>query len=211
MYKHSSNKQPNYFSSKGEEVDSIYPIKAGVIVNLPAFNYFLKLICNLAVQKFGPYTPIALLVLSSPRWNRLQVEDITQYAFETLKVSGLSIVPTALTASYAYASSDTLVIDVGFDKTEITPINDLAIIEHAQKTIDFGGSHINSTLKKYLSDLSEKQIDCLKRSPIYEVVAEDEEGNSLFAPPADSGNAEEEGIIDVAAIVSSGRTREDFR
>ncbi|CAN6603674.1 actin-like protein Arp9p [Trichomonascus vanleenenianus] len=206
------DKSQEYFSSKGEESEAVYPIQHGRIVNLAAFNYLLKLIYKLAKQKLGEMTHIPLIVFSGNRWTRLQIEHITQYAFETMNVAAFSIVPNALAATFAYGLADSLVVDIGYETTEITPVNEFMVVEHAKKVIDYGGQDINVELKKLLPKLSDKQIEELKRSHIYEVLNEDDTKNSWFALNAAAGGEreenEEDGVVDIAAIVSSGRARE---
>lgn len=210
VYRHGTN--PNWFSSKGEDSQAIYPIQGGRVVDVDALNYLLKLVYRLAQNLLGQYAAIPMLVLSSCRWDRLTVERITQYAFETIKVTGFTIIPSALAATFAYGLSDSLVIDIGKDKTEITPINEFQVVDSAREAVDVGGNTINESLSKLLPDLDTKQIESLKRSQIYEVLNETDTKNSWFALNASNGsgggNDEEEGVVDVAAIVASGRTRE---
>ncbi len=127
--------------------------------------------------------------------------------FETLNIPAFTVVPNSLCASFAYGlQSCTCIVDIGFEKTEITPIVEFCPVEHATITINYGGSSINKSLSKLLPNLDPETIDELKKSEIYEILNSiDAAKNSfLFAnhPP------EDEGIIDVAAIVTSGNTRE---
>uniref|UniRef100_A0A060T483 ARAD1C02574p n=1 Tax=Blastobotrys adeninivorans TaxID=409370 RepID=A0A060T483_BLAAD len=210
VYRHATN--PKWFSSSGSEENAIYPIKSGAITDVDAFNYLLKIVHKAALNKFGSMVAVPLLLVSSPRWKRRQIEQITQYVFETMKVPGFTIIPNALAAAFAHGLSDALVIDVGKDKTEITPINESAVVEHAQRVIDIGGSDINHHLGKSLPDLTPSQVESLKCSSIFEVLNEYDTKNSWFAlntqPVEQNRGEEDDGVVDVAAIVSSGRTRE---
>lgn len=247
VYSHPKHIGENFFSSKGEEKDAIYPIKAGKIVNLPAFNYLLyevlififtrfffffsliriinhhffkyrKLIYRAVINSLPRLNPpplTAILLLTSHQWSRLQIEHITQYIFETLNVPAFATIPTSLCASFAYAVQSAIVIDIGKDKTEITPIVEFAPVGVSQRTIPYGSSSINSQLKKKLPKLTDIQIEALKRSDIYQVLSEEATKSSWFGINDPHGiskpsakNDEEEGVVDVAAIVTSGRTRE---
>lgn len=210
VYRHASN--PKMFSSKGTEENAVYPVKKGRIVDVDAFGYLLKLIYRLAQSQLGSHAAVPMLLLSCCRWDRFTMERITQYAFETIKVTGFTIIPSALAATYAHGLSDSLVIDVGKEKTEITPINEFQVVEHARQCVDYGGQTINESLSKLLPDLDAGQVEALKKSPVYEVLNESDTKNSWFALNANetgnTGNEEEEGVVDIAAIVASGRTRE---
>jgi actin-related protein 9 len=138
------------------------------------------------------------------------MEIITQYMFEVVHVPGFAIVGSALAASYAHALQDCLVVDIGKTRTEISPVLEFAVVEHAQRSIRYGGQCINDELAGFLPDLTAQQIEDLKRSSIYEVLNEDDTKNSWFGlnPPQSQPTTEEDGVVDIAAIVSSGRTRE---
>jgi actin-related protein 9 len=183
----------------------VYPIRNGAIVDQKAFHYFIKLVYKSIAR---PGYPTALLLASSSRWTRPQIELLTQYVFETVRVPGFSLVPSGLAAAFAFALQDALIIDIGHGKTEITPVLEFAVVSQAQKVIDFGSSNINLELSKLLPELTVQQIEDLKKSPIYEVLSEDDTKNSWFGQQETNRSTEEDGVIDVAAIVASGRTRE---
>lgn len=153
----------------------------------------------------------AVLLLTSEPWSRLQVEGITQYVFEHLRIPAFATLSTALSAAFAYGVQDALVIDIGKDKTEITPIVEYTPVTLSQTTIPYGGSAINKALASVLPDLSAGQIEALKKSDIFEVLSEDAAKTSWFGING-TGDApdskEDDGVVDVAAIVTSGRTRE---
>lgn len=163
------------------------------------------------LPKVNPPPLTAILLLTSERWSRLQTEGITQYVFETLRIPAFATLSTALSAAFAYAAEDALVIDIGKDKTEITPIVEYGAVTISQRTINVGSSSINKTLAAALPDLTPTQIELLKKSDIFEVLSEDAAKNSWFGTNT-SGDGpdskEDDGVVDVAAIVTSGRTRE---
>lgn len=154
----------------------------------------------------------AILLLTSEPWSRLQTEGITQYIFEHLRVPAFATLSTGLAASFAYAVQDALVIDIGKDKTEITPVVEYTPVTLSQRTIKYGSSSINKALAKTLPDLTADQIEALKKSDIFEVLSEDAAKNSWFginnSNTIPDSSKDDEGVVDVAAIVTSGRTRE---
>ncbi|ODQ63705.1 actin-like ATPase domain-containing protein [Nadsonia fulvescens var. elongata DSM 6958] len=203
--------EKNYFSSKGDESNVIYPLKAGKIVNLPAFLYLLKMIHKTVSQTILPnaVSNIAVLLVSSSQWSRLQTETITQFIFENIQVPAFTIIPEALAGAFAYGLQDLCVVDIGKDKTEITPILDFSVADHARLVVNKGSSSINAQLQEKLPHLEAYQIEDLKKSDIFEILSEDARKSSWFAlNETGAPEGEEEGVIDVAAIVASGRVRE---
>ncbi|ANB12794.1 Arp9p [Sugiyamaella lignohabitans] len=199
------------FKSTGVEKDAVRPIVASKIVDLAALNYFIKLIYKSATKPVASYIPPALLLVTPSQWTRGQIESITQYAFETIQVTGFTLIPTCQVVAYAHNTPFSLIIDIGKERTEISPISDFQVVENAVITIPYGGDSITSEITKLLPDLSWEQAEDLKKSPIYEVLSEDDTKNSWFGLNPDASednNLEDDGVVDVAAIVASGRTRE---
>lgn len=157
-------------------------------------------------------------------------ERVTQFAFEKLKVPGFAIYDSALASLYAYGIPTALVIDVGFEKTDITPIVNFSVEERARLTLyECGGEQMTQHLHKLLPELKAEDVEILKRSPICELLApgvpipgidDAGEANENGAAKAETTTVvvgtgvkdglidEEEGSINVAAIVAAGKTRE---
>ncbi|KAH3678018.1 hypothetical protein OGATHE_000673 [Ogataea polymorpha] len=151
------------------------------------------------------------LVQTSNRWSNETIEMITKYVFETLQFGAFSIVPASLCSMFSYGSlSNACVVDIGYEKTEITPILDYQVYTPGIKIIDKGGNSINDRLGKILPDLTSDQVEMLKRSAIFEVLSEEDAKNSFFgAEQLVEKKEEDDGVLDVAAIVTSDKpTRE---
>lgn len=73
--------------------------------------------------------------------------------------------------------------------------------------MDVGGNDINKQLSKLLPNLTSSQIESLKKSSIYEVLNDEDKQNSFFGKDGFHQD-EDDNEFDVAAIVTSGRTRE---
>ncbi|CCH44403.1 Actin-1 [Wickerhamomyces ciferrii] len=203
---YSNPDKPGTFLSKGEESNVIYPIVKGSIQNIQAFNFFLKLIYKSILSKHPQVNNIPFLLLSNSEWSRLDIEHITQYVFESMELNAFTIIPNALATLYAHGSQPSaVVIDIGYEKTEITPIVDYSVLNHAKKVINFGGNDINKSISENLNNLSPEQIELLKKSSIFEVLNDEDKKNSFFGHDGLKKNDTE---FDVAAIVTSGRTRE---
>lgn len=205
VYRHSS--LADAFNSTGDSANAVHPIKAGRIVDLPAFNYLLKLIFKSIINGNPEVSNIPLVLISSSLWSKLDEERIAQYVFEEIGVSAFTIIPAALGSIYAYGGFPTaLVVDIGAEKTEIIPLVDYSAIYSAKKVIPQGGNYINEGLKDLLPQLTATQIETLKRSDIYEVLSDEDKKISFFGLDALSNDRDDD--FDVAAIVTSGRTRE---
>ncbi|POS82352.1 hypothetical protein EPUL_006180, partial [Erysiphe pulchra] len=224
-----------------QDEGAIWPLKEGRIENLPAFLALLQHIHN----TFSPTLHTPILLVSQPSWTAKNHEDITQFIFEKFKTPGLCIIDSALATSYAYGVANATVIDVGFEKTDITAILDFVI--SARGTVsDSGGEGITRRLMERLKskDFTRDMAEQLKRSPICEILPPgiplpiagttettivNEVLNSKSTDVVSTGVAissadikipemipekiedkfiENEGVLDIAAIVTSGKTQD---
>src|ERR1700710_1226433 len=71
------------------------------------------------------HTPVMLI--AQPAWTAKIHEDITSFIFEKFKTPALCIMDSALATSYAYGIANTTVIDVGFEKVDVTAVTDFQI------------------------------------------------------------------------------------
>lgn len=178
----------------------------GEIVNVRAFNFFLKLVYRSTLVAHPEASNVPFLLVGSTRWSRAQQEDITQYAFEEMGVGAFTILSAALGAIYAHGGLSTaVVVDIGADKTEIVPVVDYSVLSSAVRVIPSGGFLINRGIKKNLPQLTDSQVEALKKSEIFEVLSDEDKRKSFFGTDGLKDSSEE---FDVAAIVTSGRTRE---
>lgn len=205
---HPSGSDAVFFSSTGADTDAVWPVVEGKIANLPAFEYLLQLVTQ-TMQKTKPEQPaLALFLVSSPLWTRLQVESITQYVFEEMNLPAFAAISEPVCLTYAYNAPDSFIIDVGEDITTLTPMTDFAMVEPAQIVINLGASSVKKAVAAKLPNLSPAQIDALLRSDIFEVLHKDAKNLWSAMNQPDAPDRDEETSIDVAAIVASGKTRE---
>lgn len=205
--------------SEGDpESYAVYPIVRGEIVNVDALNFLFKCVLR-SVLKDNPLVLLDsitfTLIQSSSRWSPVALEMITNYAFETLQLAAFAVVPAALCSLFAHGSfSSACVIDVGYEKCEISPIVDFQVFAPAVTYLEEGGKSINKRLHELLPELSDDQIESLKRSPIFECLSEEQAKGSYFGvagllDDVKAKNPEDEGVLDIASIVTSEKsTRE---
>lgn len=233
------NQEDNSYSLQ-ESVSSrkIHPINQGNIVDNDAFKFFIHSTASSVLkdhndslkepsQNEDESTPTIknseqftlehvnlLIVQTSGSWNPFYIENIANYAFETMNVHSISVIPLELCVVFSHGSlANALVIDLGYEKSEITPIIDYQIFNPGKKIINKGGSSINQVLSKLLPQLSESQIEDLKKSSIFECLSEEDAKKSFFGMEGLienlDENKEDDGILDIAAIVTSDKsTRE---
>lgn len=193
----------HYSVNEQQGFESVRPIVQGAIHDESAFLYLLKMIYK-SVQPIDGLPP-ALYLVASLSWTRRQLERITHYCFEALKLPALAINLQGTSTSYAFATSDCLIIDVGYEKTEIAVVNGFEENKISSVVVPLGGNDVNKNLSKALPQFSAEQIEDLKLSSIYEVLSKDQTESQA----AVQGRIQEEdGVVDIAAILSSGRTRE---
>ncbi|CAB4256435.1 similar to Saccharomyces cerevisiae YMR033W ARP9 Component of both the SWI/SNF and RSC chromatin remodeling complexes [Maudiozyma barnettii] len=212
----------NYLSSKDDgnsNIETIYPIVNGEIKDIEAFLQLLKTIYGSVLAEKSKNNPnafdielanIPLLLITQHSWSQFQLEKITHFIFEELKINYMMLLPTAVATAYAMVSlQNCCVIDIGGNHTDIIPIVDYTAMNHLTSSLSIGGNSITETLKdKYLPQLSLDQIESLKKSNIFEVLTDnavrkryqDDLENSIT-----NGDGNDEDIINVADLVTSGR------
>ena len=218
----------------------------GRIDNLPAFFAFLHHIHN----TLSPTLHTPVMLIAEPSWTAKNHEDITQFIFEKFKTPALCIMDSALATSYAFGIANATIIDVGFEKVDVTAVTDFQI--SGRGTVpNSGGEAMTQRLVELLKskNFTRNMAEQLKKSLICEIlppgtplpgtdVPEEVISNPAAAastgatssgpnvriteaPRApvpdievedefnvDDKAVEEDGVLDVASIVTSGNARE---
>jgi actin-related protein 9 len=215
---------------------------------MPAFLALLNHVHNILSPTL--HTPI--LLIAQPAWTAQDHEALTQFFFEKFKTPAFCIMDSALAVSYAYGVQNATVIDVGYQKVDITAVSDFTV-QHVGRTIaltDSGGDAMTNRLLELLGPKGWTKDMCeqLKKSSFCEILpagtplpgsadtqqsvgnpaaAASAEANAL-APSVkiteaprpvdtdlgdDDGDiadkvVDDEGVLDVASIVASGKTQE---
>lgn len=209
---------------------AVYPIQNGRIVNRNALFALFQHIYNLLSPPL--HTPI--LIVSEPAWTPIDRDEITRFVFEHFNTPAFSFVDAAFSAAWGYGVKDAVVVDVGKSKADVTAIIDYRIQDHGRGIAlqGCGGDAMTDRLFELLGPkgFSREMCEQLKRSDIAEILppgthlpgaaATARQSNPSDPPAADSSNGdsaptegstenngEEEGVLDVAAIVS-GNTSE---
>jgi actin-related protein 9 len=215
---------------------------------MPAFLALLNHVHNILSPTL--HTPI--LLIAQPAWTAQDHEALTQFFFEKFKTPAFSIMDGALAVSYAYGVQNATVIDIGYQKVDITAISDFTV-QHVGRTTaltNSGGDAMTNRLfellglKGWTKDMCEQ----LKKSSFCEILPAgtplpgSAETQQSVSNPAAAASAEanasapsfkiteaprpvdtdlgdddgdiadkvvdDEGVLDVASIVASGKTQE---
>ncbi|KAJ4149457.1 Actin-like protein arp9 (SWI/SNF complex component arp9) [Fusarium falciforme] len=229
-----------------EDEGAVYPIEAGRIVNMSAFLAFLDHVHGLLTTTYHN-TPIMLM--ASPQWTRPDCETIARYIFENTRTPALCIIHSGIATQYGLKWPNMTVVDIGYQKVDVTAIHDGRVVNHMDVGASEGDSEISGGevfTRSLLKLLEEKgfnydMAEQLKKSAICEVLpyvatAEDlmelpqqntaglkaggsgssagQQAASSASKPAaangdeTNGNGDDDGVLDVAAIVTSGQTKE---
>ncbi|KAI8965912.1 hypothetical protein F5Y11DRAFT_310770 [Daldinia sp. FL1419] len=247
--------QWEYVEDRDSIEGAIYPIQGGRIVNMPVFLAFLDHVHGLLTTTYHN-TPIMLM--ASPQWTRPDCEAIARYVFEKTKTPSLCLLNSAVAAQYGLKWPTMTIIDIGFEKVDVTCIYEYLIV--SQKSLGFpnpfreisGGEVFTQKLLSLLKDkgFNYEMAEQLKKSPLCEVLPYAPDSDDLMELPTDEvsamasqlaaaapftaepaakpaepqkpatafggetenelaeGKENDEGVLDVANIVTSGNTRE---
>ncbi|TPX66978.1 hypothetical protein SpCBS45565_g04079 [Spizellomyces sp. 'palustris'] len=85
-------------------------------------------------------------------WSKEDHKRATKIMFEDMNILAFSIIEQPLAALYGGNVTTGLVIDIGHETTDVTPIIDNIIIRHAYKTIPLGGRDIEHRMAQLLRE-----------------------------------------------------------
>ncbi|TVY18791.1 SWI/SNF and RSC complexes subunit arp9 [Lachnellula arida] len=178
-----------------DEEGAVFPLKEGRIADMPAFFAFLQHIHTTLQPTL--HTPIMLI--AQPSWTAKNHEDLTAFIFEKFKTPALCIMDSALATSYAFGIANATIVDVGYEKVDVTAITDYQI--GGRGTVpSSGGNGMTKRLVELLKskDFTHDMAEQLKKSPICEVLAP--------GVPMPGTEVAEEVISNPAAAASTGAT-----
>ncbi|KAI8592567.1 actin family [Geranomyces variabilis] len=92
----------------------------------------------------------SLLLTVPVNWGKEDCARATQIMFEELNFLAFWIIEQPLAALYGCNMTTGLVIDIGHETTDVTPIIDNLIVRYAHKTIPLGGRDVELYLKRLL-------------------------------------------------------------
>lgn len=179
-----------------------------------------------------------VLLIASHHLSSTDKERLTRLFFEEFGVPSFAIYDAGLLALYAAGVLTGITVDIGYEKTDITPIIEGQIVYNGQISVPLGGKHATQHLCNLLqqsppasattsqllppSEISFDLAEEIKLSPITEITTQattaqrnrNRLGFSLSSSgestPLGTPDARDEGVDDIAQIVASGRMSEYF-
>lgn len=187
------------------EYTEVWPIRAGRVVDVPAFEAFLKFVLQTIIHRHPIITinqiPL-LLVAPLLSYSRSAIERVTKFVFETLEFTAFNVLDLSVATTYGLgATSSCLVVNVGHESSQIVPVVGGTAIKYAGKRLAVGGATIDEELRKLLPNLTSEQLFALKSSPIYEVLNDHQDSFYSMADLSELKNASDD-EFDVAKIVT---------
>ncbi|KAG2011447.1 actin binding protein [Coprinopsis cinerea AmutBmut pab1-1] len=160
-----------------------------------------------------------LLTLPIPVPSRTEYETACQVFFERFNVPAFAILDRPLAQLYSANSLSGVVVDIGLETTDITPINEGTLVHHAKLSTKVG----TRTCKHYLAHLLKSNSSVMQAispasNPLPDAelhftlvrLAKQLVAAGLIKPPSSGELAappEDEGVTDIAAVVVAGKER----
>jgi actin-related protein 9 len=177
---------------------AVYPIQEGKIVDWACFYALITHVYNKLSPPF--HTPI--LMVAQPAWTSKDHEMISQFMFEKFKIPAFTLMDTALAATYAYGATSATVVDVGYQKVDVTAVSDYTVVDVGRSVAipGCGGEGLTQRLLESLGPAAFTRDMCeqLKKSAICEILPA---GTPL------PGSSDENQDSNPAAAASTGATR----
>ncbi|KAK1252703.1 hypothetical protein MKX08_003890 [Trichoderma sp. CBMAI-0020] len=177
-----------------EDKGAVWPIEGGRIVQMDAFLAFLDHVHGLLTTTYHN-TPIMLM--ASPQWTRPDCETIARYIFEKTKTPALCLIHSGIATQYGLKWPNMTVVDIGYEKVDVTAIHDGRVINHMDLGRPQPGRHISGgevftqKLQQLLADknFSHDMAEQLKKSGICEVLPYAPSQKNLVVLPVETPDA----------------------
>ncbi|KAK3947698.1 hypothetical protein QBC32DRAFT_353549 [Pseudoneurospora amorphoporcata] len=174
-----------YVEDQDSDEGAVYPIQSGHIVVMEAFLAFLEHVHSSLTTTYHN-TPIMLM--ASPQWTRPDCEALARYMFEKTKTPALCLINSAIATQYGLKWPNMTVVDIGFEKVDVTCIYDSRIVAHrdvgagwpgnnsaAEEEREISGGEVFTRkllqlLKDKIKDFNHEMAEQLKKSNICEVL-----------------------------------------
>jgi len=144
---------------------------------------FLALLEHVHSQMTTTYHNTPILLMASPQWTRPDHEAIARYIFEKTKTPALCLIHSGLATQYGLKWPNMTVVDIGYEKVDVTCIYDGRIVSQKnvgprpgvggpEETDISGGEVFTRSLLKLLESkgFNYDMAEQLKRSNICEVL-----------------------------------------
>jgi actin-related protein 9 len=157
---------------------------------------FLAFLEHVHSQLTTTYHNTPIMLVASPQWTRPDCEAIARYVFEKTKTPALCLIHSGIATQYGLKWPNMTVVDVGFEKVDVTCIYDGKVVSHkdvgpaAEEEIS-GGEVFTRRLAKLMErqGFDHEMAEQLKKSAICEVLPYAPDMPELAEFPAEAGAA----------------------
>ena len=161
-------------------------------------------------------SPVLLSI--NPGASRETYERICQVFFERFNVAGFCILERPMTQLYAATSLSGVIVDIGDDETDITPIYEGFIIHPARGSVALGVRHCqnylahllrsNHSVMSALSPPSNPLDPETLHATLLELVKQLWKDDCIKVPSdGETAVVEDEGVTDIAAVLVAGKEK----
>lgn len=186
-----------YEEDHDSDEGAVWPMVEGRIVNWACFFALMTHVYNTLNPPF--HTPI--LLVGQPAWTPKEKERLTQFFFEKFKMPAFTIMDSATAIAYAYGTQSATVVDVGYQKADVTAISDFIMHEtgRAISVPECGGDAMTRRLLELLKPkgFNWEMCEQLKKNAICEILPPN-------TPLPGSGENSGDGVTNPAAAASTG-------
>ncbi|KAL0953504.1 hypothetical protein HGRIS_004730 [Hohenbuehelia grisea] len=171
---------------------------------------------RLQLRRSQNESPVLLSLF--PGLARSAYERVCQIFFERLNVAGFCLLERPVGQLYAANALSGVVVDIGYDKTDVTPIQDGFVSHHARACTTLGirdcEAYLASLLRSNqsvmngLSPAASPLPEAELQTALLELIKQiREEGHIKVPSDGETAVVEDEGITDIAAIVVAGKEK----
>jgi actin-related protein 9 len=171
---------------------------------------FLAFLEHVHSQLTTTYHNTPIMLMASPQWTRPDCEAIARYIFEKTKTPALCLIHSGIATQYGLKWPNMTVVDVGFEKVDVTCIYDGRVVSHKDvggpdSPDDISGGEVFT--RRLLALLKDQGFDYdmaeqLKKSPICEVLPYAPDKPELMELPVESAQgASASGAGDAPKII----------
>ncbi|KAJ3720941.1 actin-related protein [Lentinula raphanica] len=204
----------------GQDIAISWPFADGDVRDWTQAEAIWKYILFNQLERRRAQNESPILLSMYPGLSRDTYERVCQLFFERFNVAGFAILERPMAQIYSTTSLSGVVVDIEYDKTDITPIYDGFIQRHACDTIRLGirdcQNHLVHILRQTNSSLMKTLFPPESETPTEETIQETllalvkqilEEGYVKIPSDGETAIPDDEGVTDIAAIVVAGKEK----
>ncbi|KAF9462943.1 actin-related protein [Collybia nuda] len=204
--------------ASGQDISISWPFADGDVRDWTQAEAIWKYVLFNQLQRRRVQNESPVIITIAPGQSRDTYERMCQIFFERFNVAGFSILERPMAQIYAANSLSGVVVDIGEEKTDITPIYDGFIVRHATTTTSVGIrdcenylAHLfrsNQSVVAALSPSTNPLDPEILHSTLLELVQYVWSAGYIKVPSdGETALIEDEGVTDIAAVLVAGKEK----